>query len=455
VQTSTRAKANEGKKGGTRVSLPGAPMKHSKMSVAYEYINTPFYLPNGAITHLGRVRLRTVSGEKMRTALNTASFAKLNIRSTTQQRQAIYDARKVIDATFLNPNWKNPETMFELVQALDDDDAPIVKAEKSTGASTDDDSESKDSINEEESNRRFNCRRLLILVAEDEVARLTTDLRLKDGADSLITTMKSFERLRRDEGAFLTLLRSFVHVLPEPRKISQLALNSWPLLRIRQDEPLTANFVINALIDTVRFFGDMDVVLATINIPPLTDGDKYIQFTNMVAGTVVHQQLEEYEGHALRSNKEPELEEMLAELMAWFQRKAFAEETSRGTTVDCASRASTADGSSRGKAIQVNNVKGKQGGKHGDKEKSKGNSKGKTKGTSSYTQEQREKFAEWRKQNPGVCAYCEEKVDAGHFGKCDRKKPIGELAADNPLRLAKDTQGSSGSGGVLLWRADR
>jgi len=425
-------------------------MKHSKMSASYDHINTPFYQSNGVITQLGRVRLRIVSGEKMRTALETASFAQLNIKKTTQQRSAIHAARKVIDSTFLNPDWKDPEAMFKMVQALDDENDSFVKTEKSTGETTDDDSELKDSSTEEEIIHRFNCHRLLILVAEHEIERLYTDLRQNGGTDKLITTLKSLDRLRPNEGAFLTLLRSFVQVLPQPRQTSQLVLNSWSLLRIKQDKPLTADFVTNALIDVTRFFGDMDTVLATIGIPPLTDGDKYIQFTNMVAGTTVHQQLEEYEGHALRSNREPELEEMLAELMAWYQRKAFTEETSRGATSDDTSRGSTADGSTKAKAIVVGNVgkgKGKQGGK--DKPKSKSKDKAKP---SKYTPEERSKFDAWKSRNPGVCVYCEEKGDVEHFRNCDRKKPIEKLATDNPVRLMKEAQGSGGSGGVFTCR---
>ena len=104
-------------------------MKHSKMSASYDHINTPFYQSNGVITQLGRVRLRIVSGEKMRTALETASFAQLNIKKTTQQRSAIHAARKVIDSTFLNPDWKDPEAMFKMVQALDDENDSFVKTE--------------------------------------------------------------------------------------------------------------------------------------------------------------------------------------------------------------------------------------------------------------------------------------------------------------------------------------
>ena len=114
VQPGTRAVTHKGKKGGTRESLPSAPMKHSKMSASYDHINTPFYQSNGVITQLGRVRLRIVSGEKMRTALETASFAQLNIKKTTQQRSAIHAARKVtlfspVGTSFrcyvLTPSW--------------------------------------------------------------------------------------------------------------------------------------------------------------------------------------------------------------------------------------------------------------------------------------------------------------------------------------------------------------
>jgi len=63
----------------------------------------------------------------------------------------------------------------------------------------------------------------------------------------------------------------------------------------------------------------------------------------------------------------------LVELQAHFQSVAFIEESTQASSANGTSRGSTADGSSKAKAIVVNNVKnGKaRGGKKVDKAKSK------------------------------------------------------------------------------------
>jgi len=416
----------------------------------FKYVVTPFCSPDGILTSLGRVRLRTESGETMRAALETAQLSgALDIRKISHQRMAINDATDVIDMTFLSADWTDPEKMYDIIRDIQKKARPNLKAEKPDSDESDGDPGSTESSAEQESNRAFNCHRALKLVAIAEIKRLKSVLS-KQSQDVLLTMLESLRALHSRDGEFLLLLRAFVGTLPKAEEIDQNMKDTWNSFSIKDPDKLSGTYVCNLLIEVTRFFFEIDAVLTTIGCDPTTNRDKYSRFRSMTSGTVIDKEMAEYERHARRSKKSTNLEEAFEELQAHFQSRAFIEETTQASSANRTSRGTTADGSSRAKAIQVNNVKGKQGRKQGDKAKPK--DKGKAKGTSNYTEEQREKFAEWRKRNPGICAYCEEKVDAGHFGKCDRKKPIGELAADNPLRLAKDTQGSSGSGGVFTCR---
>ena len=446
VQPGTRAVTHKGKKGGTCVSLLSAPIKHSNMST-YRHIITPFCAPSGALTTLGRVRLRTESGETMRAALETARLADLNIKHVTHQRQTIGDASDVIDNTFLGADWTNPEKLYDIVRNLKEKTS-ILKVEKIDSDGSDEDPDMTESNEAEESNRRFNCYRALNMVALAEVKRLKAALSGKS-QDLLLTMLESLRSLHPKDGEFLLLLRAFVQTLPTDMQVDQIMKESWNDLAVKGGV-LTGSFVCNLLVEVDRFFHEIDAVLTTIGAQPTTDRDKYTRFRSMTSGTVIDGEMAEYERFARRTHKALNLKDALEELQMSFRTKAFIEETSRAPQVTGTGKGSVADGSSRAKAITVNNVKGKQGAKQGDKAKSKGNSK--TSKTSNYTEEQREAFSAWRKRNPGICMYCEEKADAGHFGNCDRKKSTGELAADNPLRLSKGTQGNSSNGGVFTCR---
>ena len=446
VQPGTRAVTHKGKKGGTCVSLLSAPIKHSNMST-YRHIITPFCAPSGALTTLGRVRLRTESGETMRAALETARLADLNIKHVTHQRQTIGDASDVIDNTFLGADWTNPEKLYDIVRNLKEKTS-ILKVEKIDSDGSDEDPDMTESNEAEESNRRFNCYRALNMVALAEVKRLKAALSGKS-QDLLLTMLESLRSLHPKDGEFLLLLRAFVQTLPTDMQVDQIMKESWNDLAVKGGV-LTGSFVCNLLVEVDRFFHEIDAVLTTIGAQPTTDRDKYTRFRSMTSGTVIDGEMAEYERFARRTHKALNLKDALEELQMSFRTKAFIEETSRAPHVTGTGKGSVADGSSRAKAITVNNVKGKQGAKQGDKAKSKGNSK--TSKTSNYTEEQREAFSAWRKRNPGICMYCEEKADAGHFGNCDRKKSTGELAADNPLRLSKGTQGNSSNGGVFTCR---
>jgi len=99
----------------------------------FKYVLTPFCTSNGVITSLGRVRLRTESGEAMRAALETAQLSSvLSIKRTTHQRQAIHDASIVIDDTFLCADWTDPEKIYDVVRDLQKKAQPTLKIEKST-----------------------------------------------------------------------------------------------------------------------------------------------------------------------------------------------------------------------------------------------------------------------------------------------------------------------------------
>jgi len=446
VHTGTRAETHKGKKGGTCVSLPSAPIKHSNMST-YRHIITPFCAPSGALTTLGRVRLRTESGETMRAALETARLADLNIKHVTHQRQTIGDASDVIDNTFLGADWTNPEKLYDIVRNLKEKTS-ILKVEKIDSDGSDEDPDMTESNEAEESNRRFNCYRALNMVALAEVKRLKAALSGKS-QDLLLTMLESLRSLHPKDGEFLLLLRAFVQTLPTDMQVDQIMKESWNDLAVKGGV-LTGSFVCNLLVEVDRFFHEIDAVLTTIGAQPTTDRDKYTRFRSMTSGTVIDGEMAEYERFARRTHKALNLKDALEELQMSFRTKAFIEETSRAPQVTGTGKGSVADGSSRAKAITVNNVKGKQGGKQGDKAKSKGNSK--TSKTSNYTEEQREAFSAWRKRNPGICMYCEEKGDVEHFRNCDKKKPIERLATDNPVRLMKEAQGSGGSGGVFTCR---
>ena len=450
VQPGTRAEANKGKKGGKCVSPPECADKAFEMTT-YKYIVTPFCKPDGVLTSLGRVRLRTECGEGMRTALETAPLAILNIKRTTNQRQAIHDACAAIDKTFLAKDWTDPEALYAIIREIQVKADSNLKLEKSDPAESNDDSDSTESSDVQESNRAFNCHRTLNLVASAEIKRLKSVLP-KQKQDQLLTMFESLSSLHSRDGEFLLLLRAFVLTLPSDLDIDQNMKDTWNMFAVKERDKLTGEYVCNLLIEVHRFFCEIDSVLTTIGCNPTTDRDKYSRFRSMTSGTVIGAEMEIYERHNRREKKPLLLKEVLEELTAHFRSRAFIEETNGVTSADNASRGRTPDGSSRARAIQINNVKGKQGAKQVDKSKSKGNSKSKTKATSNYTEEQREAFSAWRKRNPGICMYCEEKADAGHFGNCDRKKSTGELAADNPLRLSKGIQGSSGNGGVFTCR---
>ena len=79
----------------------------------FKYVVTPFCSPDGILTSLGRVRLRTESGETMRAALETAQLSgALDIRRISHQRMAINDATDVIDMTFLSADWHHMLTPY-------------------------------------------------------------------------------------------------------------------------------------------------------------------------------------------------------------------------------------------------------------------------------------------------------------------------------------------------------
>ena len=85
----------------------------------FKYVVTPFCSPDGILTSLGRVRLRTESGETMRAALETAQLSgALDIRKISHQRMAINDATDVIDMTFLSADWTDPEKMYDIIRDI-------------------------------------------------------------------------------------------------------------------------------------------------------------------------------------------------------------------------------------------------------------------------------------------------------------------------------------------------
>ena len=424
------------------------------MSNDYSYVVTPFYTADGKVTTLGRVHARTASGEKMRTAVEQLSGTTLGVKGTTAQRMAVFDAQELIKHTFLTNDWSNPSSLFKMIEEygrLGPYDSSVVDAEDDpssgddgNGDGNDDGDDSSSWKLEAECNRRFNANRALNLVASSEVKRLRIALQHQGKVDKLITTFDSLRKVRAHEGEFLSLLRAYVDTIPTAMQLGVVISNTRDSLKmVKPPTGRTGDFLSNVLLESRRYFCDMDSVLATIGLPPQSDQERYLTFCNLARGTLVQPAVDDYEKHAYRTHATPNLSDLFDELKATYQRRAFIEESTQEPKGD----------GSKEKPLTVSNVTGGKGGKKRPEKRGEGTKRDKEKKPpNKYSSEQTEAFNAWRKNHADVCYKCEKRCsDKKHFAACTDFKKVADLAPDNPRRVGTEAS-EVDSGGVFSCR---